>query len=68
MEEGIQVPLKKIADIVFVTGPTFIYRQGSSRYVAVGFSVRGRDLGSAIAEAQARMNETIVLQPENRIE
>jgi cobalt-zinc-cadmium resistance protein CzcA len=68
MEEGIQVPLKEIADIVFVTGPAFIYRQGSSRYVAVGFSVRGRDLGSAIAEAQARVNETIVLQAENRIE
>jgi cobalt-zinc-cadmium resistance protein CzcA len=68
MEDGIQVPLKEIADIVFVTGPAFIYRQGSSRYVAIGFSVRGRDLGSAIAEAQARVNETIVLQAENRIE
>jgi cobalt-zinc-cadmium resistance protein CzcA len=68
MEEEIQVPLKEIADIVFVTGPAFIYRKGSTRYVAVGFSVRGRDLGSTIAEAQARVNELVVLQPENRIE
>jgi cobalt-zinc-cadmium resistance protein CzcA len=68
MEGEIQVPLKEIADIVFVTGPAFIYRKGSNRYVAVGFSVRGRDLGSTIAEAQQRVNEHIVLQSENKIE
>jgi cobalt-zinc-cadmium resistance protein CzcA len=64
-----RVPLKEIADIVFITGPTFIYREGSSRYVGVGFSIRGRDMGSAIAEAQARV-ETLratSLQPENNI-
>jgi cobalt-zinc-cadmium resistance protein CzcA len=63
------VPLKEIADIQFITGPTFIYREGSSRYVGVGFSVRGRDLGSAIAEAQERVNRrlTASLQPENKI-
>jgi cobalt-zinc-cadmium resistance protein CzcA len=70
MEQGIQVPLKEIADIVFVTGPAFIYRKGSSRYVAVGFSVRGRDLGSTIAEAQECVEtlQATSLQPENRIE
>jgi len=57
MEEGVQVPLREIADIVFVTGPAFIYREGGSRYVPVGFSVRGRDLGGAVAEAQARVDE-----------
>ena len=65
------VPLKEIADIRFITGPTFIYREGSNRYVGVGFSIRGRDLGSAIAEAQARARvETLhatSLQPENKI-
>jgi cobalt-zinc-cadmium resistance protein CzcA len=49
------VPLKEIADIMFITGPTFIYRDGSSRYVGIGFSIRDRDLGSTIAEAQARV-------------
>ncbi len=50
------VPLKEIADIVFITGPAFIYRDGSSRYVGVGFSIRGRDLGSTIAEAQEKVS------------
>jgi cobalt-zinc-cadmium resistance protein CzcA len=49
------IPLKEIADIEFVTGPAFIYREGSSRYVGVGFSIRDRDLGSTIAEAKARV-------------
>ncbi|MCL2683299.1 MAG: CusA/CzcA family heavy metal efflux RND transporter [Bacteroidales bacterium] len=46
------VQLKDIADIKFVTGPAFVYREGSSRYVAIGFSIRGRDMGSTIREAQ----------------
>jgi len=50
--DGKYVPLKEIADISFITGPTFIYREGSSRYVGVGFSIRDRDLGSTIAEAK----------------
>ena len=69
--DGKHVPLKEIADVRFITGPTFIYREGSSRYVGVGFSIRGRDLGSTIAEAQARV-ETLraaspKYQPENKI-
>jgi cobalt-zinc-cadmium resistance protein CzcA len=63
------VPLKEIADIGFVTGPTFIYREGSSRYVGVGFSVRGRDLGGTIAEAQARVDARLAasMQGENKL-
>ena len=53
--DGKQVPLKEIADIKFVTGPAFIYREGSSRYVGIGFSIRDRDLGSTIDEAQAKV-------------
>ncbi|MCL2417437.1 MAG: CusA/CzcA family heavy metal efflux RND transporter [Bacteroidales bacterium] len=67
LEEGVQVPLREIADIEFVTGPAFIYREGNSRFVAVGFSVRGRDMGGAIAEAQARVREVVEISPENRI-
>jgi len=68
--DGKQVPLKEIADIEFVTGPAFIYREGSSRYVGVGFSVRGRDLGSAIAEAQALVGARLIapLQQGTKIE
>lgn len=65
--DGKQVPLKEIADISFLTGPAFIYREGSSRYVGVGFSIRDRDLGSTIAEAQKSVNEKVKLSPENKI-
>ncbi len=67
-QDGKHVPLKEIADISFITGPTFIYREGSSRYVGVGFSIRGRDLGSTIAEAQAKVAKAVTLQPENKMQ
>src|SRR5690554_1471725 len=44
-ESGTKIPLREIATISYITGPTFIYREGSSRYIAVGFSIEGRDLG-----------------------
>ncbi len=66
-QDGKHVPLKEIADISFITGPTFIYREGSSRYVGVGFSIRGRDLGSTIAEAQAKVKEAVKIESENKI-
>ena len=65
--DGKQVPLKEIADINFITGPAFIYREGSSRYVSVGFSIRDRDLGSTIAEAQQKVDEQVELGTGNRI-
>lgn len=52
--DGKQVPLKEIAEISSITGPAFIYREGSSRYIGIGFSIRDRDLGSTIAEAQKK--------------
>lgn len=65
---GKKVPLKEIATIEYITGPAFIYREGGSRYIAVGFSVEGRDLGSTITEAQNRVENNINLPKENRIE
>ncbi|GAB6120097.1 efflux RND transporter permease subunit [Dysgonomonas termitidis] len=65
--DGKYVPLKEIADIRFITGPTFIYREGSSRYVGIGFSIRDRDLGSAIAEAQKKVSESVTLKTENKM-
>lgn len=66
--DGIQVPLKEIADISFITGPAFIYREGNSRYIGVGFSIRDRDLGSTIAEAQQKVDENVKLEPANKME
>ena len=65
--EGKQVLLKEIADIRFVTGPAFIYREGSSRYASVGFSIRGRDLSSTIADAQQIVSEKVKLKPHNKM-
>lgn len=62
-----KIPLREIADIRFITGPTFIYREGSSRYIAIGFSVEGRDLGSTIAEAQKKVAENVKIPPTHKI-
>jgi cobalt-zinc-cadmium resistance protein CzcA len=66
--DGKHVPLKEIADIQFVTGPAFIYREGSSRYVGVGFSIRDRDLGSTIKEAQAKVATQVKLPEGSKME
>ena len=65
--DGKYVPLKEIADISFITGPTFVYRDGSSRYVGIGFSIRDRDLGSTIKEARKKVADQIKLAPENKM-
>ncbi len=58
---GKKIPLKEIATIYTQTGPAFIYRDNTKRFIGVKFSVRDRDLGSTIAEAQARVNKSIQL-------
>lgn len=63
-----KVPLAEIAEIGFFTGPAFVYREGNSRYIAVGFSIRGRDLGSTIAEAQDKVNEGLQLPNSYKLE
>lgn len=67
-KDGKRVPLKEIATIGFHTGPAFIYREGSSRYIAIGFSVEGRDLGSTITEAREKVNAQIQFPENTRME
>jgi heavy metal efflux system protein len=55
------VPLSELADISLDTGASFIYRERSQRYIPIKFSVRGRDLGSTVAEAQERVGNAIKL-------
>ncbi|MBX5439842.1 MAG: efflux RND transporter permease subunit, partial [Thermoflavifilum sp.] len=59
---GTEVPLKEIASISAETGPCLIFRDDHQRYSAVKFSVRGRDMGSAVAEAQRKVNAAIHLR------
>src|SRR6202020_2923449 len=55
------VPLSELADITLDTGASFIYRERSQRFIPIKFSVRGRDLGSTVAEAQDRVAGAIKL-------
>jgi heavy metal efflux system protein len=55
------VPLSELADISLDTGASFIYRERSQRYIPVKFSVRGRDLGSTVTEAQQRIAKNVKL-------
>ncbi len=63
-----QVPLGSLAEIKLVSGYSFIYRESQTRYIPVGFAVRGRDLGSAILEAQAKIDKQVHLPPGARLE
>jgi len=59
--QGTKIPLKEIATIRKITGPAFIYRDNTKRFIGVKFSVRDRDLGSTIAEAQKNVDKNIKL-------
>lgn len=58
---GNKIPLKEISTISTITGPAFIYRDNTKRFIGVKFSVRDRDLGSTIAEAQTKVNKNLTL-------
>jgi cobalt-zinc-cadmium resistance protein CzcA len=61
-QSGSKVPIKEIATITMKTGPCLIFRDDNERYSAVKFSVRGRDMGSTIAEAQEKVDRQVKLQ------
>ncbi|WP_017257488.1 efflux RND transporter permease subunit [Pedobacter arcticus] len=58
---GTDVQLGGIATIRKITGPSMIYRDKHKRYGAIKFSIRGRDMGSVIAEAKKKVNAAINL-------
>ena len=49
---GQQVPLKDLAEIQVANGASFIYRQDNERFIGIQYSVEGRDLASAVQDAQ----------------
>lgn len=59
--KGNKLPLKEIAEIKANTGPAFIYRNNNKRFIAIKFSIRERDLGSTIAEAQKKVYAGVTL-------
>jgi len=58
-QDGAKIPIKEISTVKVLTGPSFVYRDNNARYIPVKFSVRGRDLGSTIAEAQKKVGAHI---------
>jgi cobalt-zinc-cadmium resistance protein CzcA len=61
------VPLRELAKISLDTGASYIYRESGARYIPIKFSIRGRDLGSTVAEAQERIANNIKLPSGYRI-
>ncbi|MBC8986805.1 efflux RND transporter permease subunit [Pedobacter sp. N36a] len=56
---GTKIPLREIASIEKKIGPSIIYRDKGMRYGAIKFSIRGRDMGSTIDEAQQKIKEKV---------
>jgi cobalt-zinc-cadmium resistance protein CzcA len=61
------VPLSEVADISLDTGASYIYHESNDRFIPVKFSVRGRDLGGTVIEAQQRIERNVKLPPGYRI-
>ncbi|MEW6450668.1 MAG: CusA/CzcA family heavy metal efflux RND transporter [Pseudomonadota bacterium] len=61
------VPLSELATITLDTGASYIYHERNERYIPIKFSVRGRDLGSTVAEAQGLIERNVKLPTGYRI-
>lgn len=61
--DGKSIPLSMVANVQLTDGPFFIYREAGKRYIAIKFSVRNRDLGSAVEDAQILVERNITLPP-----
>ncbi|MBI2826492.1 MAG: efflux RND transporter permease subunit [Planctomycetia bacterium] len=60
---GERLPLSRLADIRVVQGPSTITREWGQRRITVSANVRGRDIGSFVADAQARIHKELKLPP-----
>jgi cobalt-zinc-cadmium resistance protein CzcA len=55
------VPLTEVADITLDTGASYIFHEKNERFIPIKFSVRGRDLGSTIAEGKEKIAKAVTL-------
>ncbi len=65
--DGSHIPLSQLATIDLKIGNSYIFREANSRYIPVKFSIRGRDIGSAVDEAKRIMSRQLDLPPGYRI-
>ncbi len=61
--DGVMVPLSDLATIDEIVGPRQITREDNQRFITVQCNVRGRDMGSFVAEAQAAIDQKVQLPP-----
>jgi cobalt-zinc-cadmium resistance protein CzcA len=66
--DGERVALGQVADIRVENGASMIYREGQSRYIAIAYSVRGRDLGSTVHDAMQHVGRDVRLPPGYRLD
>jgi cobalt-zinc-cadmium resistance protein CzcA len=64
----VPIPLTDVATVKLVSGAAFIYREQQERYIPIKFSVRGRDLGGAVLEAQQKIAEKVQIPGGYRLE
>jgi cobalt-zinc-cadmium resistance protein CzcA len=64
----VPIPLTDVASVSLVSGASFIYREQQERYIPIKFSVRGRDLGSAVLEAQQKIRDQVPIPSGYRLE
>ncbi len=62
------IPLSDLTDIQLRSGASYIYRENNERYIPLKFSVRDRDLGSTVAEAQGKVTKQVTLPETYHIE
>jgi cobalt-zinc-cadmium resistance protein CzcA len=65
---GERVSLAQLTHVEVKDGAYDIYREGNSRYVAITFNVRGRDLGTTVEEAIKAINEKVKMPPGYRVD
>ncbi len=65
---GERVALSQMCDIQVEDGASMIYREGGSRYIAIKYSVRGRDLGSAVGDAIRLVQQKVTLPEGYRLD
>jgi cobalt-zinc-cadmium resistance protein CzcA len=66
--DGTPVPLGQIAQVTIEDSPAVIFREDGARYTPIKFSVRGRDLESTVAEAQAKVGARIKVSDDTHMD
>jgi len=60
---GLLIPLRQVSDVKEIVGPRQITRENTQRFITIQTNVRGRDIGSFVAEGQDRIAEAVDLPP-----